>query len=140
MYLSEFWTKVSQVWEIFIPVLYRLLSHLKRWLQRWSLLIAFPLDRPEHTPTLYTDVFITERGAILYISKSSVKCVGMFWEWEQFYCHWDTPKKWSKYLLIATDKTTVVAYFQKQGGTHSFEEKYSCYATVCRLLPVRHAP
>jgi hypothetical protein len=47
------------MWEAGIPVLPRLLPHLQWWLQRSNLLTGVPLNSPESTLTLYTDVSLT---------------------------------------------------------------------------------
>ena len=58
-YLREFWHPATQMWEAGIPVLPRLLPHLQWWLQRSNLLTGVPLNSPESTLTLYTDVSLT---------------------------------------------------------------------------------
>ena len=45
-YLRELWHPVTQMWEACIPVLPRLLPHLRWWLQRFNLLIP---------PRIHTD-------------------------------------------------------------------------------------
>ena len=51
-YLREFWHPVTQMWEICIPVLPRLLPHLQWWLQRSNLVTGVSLD-PQIPHSLY---------------------------------------------------------------------------------------
>ena len=45
-YLREYWHPITQMWEVCIPVLPRLLPHLQWWIQRSNLLTGVPLDTP----------------------------------------------------------------------------------------------
>ena len=141
-YLREFWHPVTQMWEACIPVLPRLLPHLQWLLQRSNLLTGVPLDPPPPPPppppdstlTLYTDASLTGWGAFL-----EGRTVSGVWE----DCHIEhihllemrpvllSLRHFQEVIqrqspLIATDNTTVVAYLQNQGGTHSFSLHLLC--------------
>ena len=154
-YLREFWHPVTQMWEACIPVLPRLLPHLQWWLQRSNLLTGVPLDPPDSTMTLYTDASLTGWSAFL-----EGRTVSGMWE----DCHLEEHINLLEMravllslrhfqeviqrqsLLIATDNTTVVAYLQNQGGTHSFSLYLLCreIMLLCdslhTVLTVRHIP
>ena len=49
-YLREYWHPITQMWEVCIPVLPRLLPHLQWWIQRSNLLTGVPLDTPPPPP------------------------------------------------------------------------------------------
>ena len=114
-----------------------------------------PLNPLESTLTLYTDASLTGRGAFL-----EGRTVSGVWE----DCHLEehinllemravllSMRHFQEViqrqsLLIATDNTTVVAYLQNQGGTHSFSPYFLCREIIllCNslqtVLTVRHVP
>jgi ribonuclease HI len=118
-------------------------------------LTGVPLDPPESILTLYTDASLTGWGAFL-----EGRTVSGVWE----DCHLEEHINLLEMravilslrhfqeviqrqsLLIATDNTTVVAYLQNQGGTHSFSRYLLCreIMLLCdslqTVLTVRHVP
>ncbi|CAG2205223.1 unnamed protein product [Mytilus edulis] len=64
-YLSEFWHPISQLWEAPVPILPRLLPHLKWWLQEKHLRKGVLLDPPDPSVTLFTDASLMGWGAYL---------------------------------------------------------------------------
>ena len=150
-YLREFWYPVTQMWEAGIPVLPRLLPHLQWWLQSSNLLTGVPLNPRIHTDYLHRRL-PNRMGAFLEGRTVSGVCED---------CHLEEHINLLKMravllslrhfqeviqrqsLLIATDNTTVVAYLQNQGGTHSFSLYLICreIMLLCQtVLTVRHVP
>ncbi|XP_048756253.1 uncharacterized protein LOC125667016 [Ostrea edulis] len=154
-YLLEFWVPASQQWEAVIPILPRLYPHLLWWSVRENVMIGCSLDPPVPSMTLFTDASLTGWGATLEGREASG-----IWSGLQLTEHINllemravllALKHFSQFvqgqsLMIATDNTTVVAYLQNQGGTHSQSLYLLCKEIMlfCRSLgirlSVRHVP
>ena len=154
-YLADFWHPISQLWEAPVPILPRLLPHLQWWLQRENLLKGLPLDPPDPNLTLFTDASLSGWGASL-----EGKPVSGLWSGPQLQEHINILEMRAvllalkhfqeviqgQSLLVATDNTTVVAYLQNQGGTHSRSLYLLCrdILLLCNHLNtplvVRHVP
>ncbi|XP_056009342.1 uncharacterized protein LOC130051435 [Ostrea edulis] len=154
-YLLEFWVPASQQWEAVIPILPRLYPHLLWWSVRENVMIGCSLDPPVPSMTLFTDASLTGWGATLEGREASG-----IWSGLQLTEHINllemravllALKQFSQFvqgqsLMIATDNTTVVAYLQNQGGTHSQSLYLLCKEILlfCRSLgirlSVRHVP
>ncbi|XP_056022147.1 uncharacterized protein LOC130055024 [Ostrea edulis] len=154
-YLLEFWVPASQQWEAVIPILPRLYPHLLWWSVRENVMIGCSLDPPVPSMTLFTDASLTGWGATLEGREASG-----IWSGLQLTEHINllemravllALKHFSQFvqgqsLMIATDNTTVVAYLQNQGGTHSQSLYLLCKEILlfCRSLgirlSVRHVP
>lgn len=154
-YLMEFWHPASQEWEALIPVQPQLLPHLNWWLQRENLLKGLPLDPPAPKLTLFTDASLSGWGAYL-----EGRSVSGLWSPLELEDHINVLEMRAvllalrhfievvqgQPLLIATDNSTVVAYLQNQGGTHSYPLFLLCREILlfCNRidtsLTVRHVP
>ena len=154
-YLMEFWHPTSEMWDQPIPVLPRLFPHLLWWLQRENLMTGLSLDPPIPVLTLFTDASLMGWGAVLedqtvsgvwshahldeHINLLEMRAVFLALN------HFKTRIQ-GQPLLVATDNTTVVAYLQNQGGTHSHSLYLLCREILlfCSklkiLLSVRHVP
>jgi ribonuclease HI len=111
------------------------LAHLRWWTQRDNVMIGTALHQPQAVVVVYTDASLEGWGAhcthlhaqgvwspqekSLHINLLELKAV------------FQALQAFQKFLInkpvqIATDNTTVVAYINKQGGTHSWD--------LCALL------
>ncbi|XP_071153579.1 uncharacterized protein [Mytilus edulis] len=154
-YLSEFWHPISQLWEAPVPILPRLLPHLQWWLQEKHLRKGVLLDPPDPSLTLFTDASLMGWGAYL-----EGRTASGLWSGAQLEEHINLLEMRAVFLslrqfqavvqgqslLVATDNSTVVAYLQNQGGTHSFslyhlskEILLLCHSLDI-ILSVRHVP
>ncbi|CAG2245169.1 unnamed protein product [Mytilus edulis] len=146
---------ISQLWEAPVPILPRLLPHLQWWLQEKHLRKGVLLDPPDPSLTLFTDASLMGWGAYL-----EGRTASGLWSGAQLEEHINLLEMRAVFLslrqfqaviqgqslLVATDNSTVVAYLQNQGGTHSFslyhlskEILLLCHSLNI-FLSVRHVP
>ncbi|VDI12217.1 Hypothetical predicted protein [Mytilus galloprovincialis] len=151
----SFGIPISQLWEAPVPILPRLLPHLQWWLQEKHLRKGVLLDPPDPSLTLFTDASLMGWGAYL-----EGRTASGLWSGAQLEEHINLLEMRAVFLslrqfqaviqgqslLVATDNSTVVAYLQNQGGTHSFslyhlskEILLLCHSLNI-FLSVRHVP
>ncbi|CAG2244243.1 unnamed protein product [Mytilus edulis] len=136
-----------------VPILPRLLPHLQWWLQEKHLRKGVLLDPPDPSLTLFTDASLMGWGAYL-----EGRTASGLWSGAQLEEHINLLEMRAVFLslrqfqavvqgqslLVATDNSTVVAYLQNQGGTHSFSLRESlgsrCYDPILEGNVQLHVP
>ena len=128
-YLKTHW-RYPQSLDIPVPVSQVLKQHLQWWTNLSNLKRGFPLHQNEHNLLLFTDASLKGWGAHLNHHTASglwnqvesklhiniLELKAVFLALKSFENH-----LLNQNLLISTDNSSVVAYLNKQGGTHSQE-------------------
>ena len=128
-HLLSFFRPSSHLYQTSVPVTEVIRPHLLWWSREQNLSIGVQFPRPAPDVTLTTDASLTGWGA--YIGEATASGL---WQapWNTFHINRLELEAVSRALihfsdlvsgqrvLIRTDNTTVVAYINKQGGTHSF--------------------
>jgi len=124
-----------------IPILPSLRSHLQWWLDEETLLAGVPLLPPQ--PSLYLITDASKEGWGAHLEPLSLIISGL-WSHQESHLHINNLEMRAVFLavshfqshlrdscvMVSTDNTSVVAYIQAQGGTHS----QSLYLETRKLL------
>jgi len=140
-YLSACWKWSPDNLLTQIPILPSLVPHLQWWLDEETLLAGVPLLPPQPSLHLITDASMEGWGA--HLEPRSLTLSGL-WSPQESHLHINNLEMRAVFLavsqfqshlqdscvMVSTDNTSVVAYIQKQGGTHS----HSLYLETRNLL------
>ena len=128
-HLLSFFRPSSHLYQTLVPVTEVIRPHLLWWSREQKLSVGVRFPRPAPDVTLTTDASLTGWGAHIGEATASGR-----WQapWNTFHINRLELEAVSHALihfsnlvtgqrvLVRTDNTTVVAYINKQGGTHSF--------------------
>ena len=133
-HLKELW-RYPQSFDSFLPWTETISAHLEWWQNLTNVMKHADLHPKDHSIQLFTDASNEEWGAHLeqtstkglwserekrlHINVLELKAVSLAFQRFKDQCQNQT-------VLVATDNSTVVAYIDKQGGTH--------LAKICALL------
>ncbi|XP_071123791.1 uncharacterized protein [Mytilus edulis] len=130
-YLHQHWLPAAHDWEFPVPIIHQeLFPHLVWWTSQANVLRGQLLSSPVPNQTLFTDG--SNLGCAAYLEGLSVSGV---WTLDLLKEHINILEMkavllalshfqsllQNKYLVLATDNTTVVAYLRNQGKTHCSE-------------------
>ena len=119
-HLKEHW-KFPQPLDSLLPWTEAISAHLDRW-QNPNMMKGSDLHPKDHSIQLFTDA--TNEGWGAHLEQSSTQGL---WSPQEKGLHINVLElKSDQTVIVATDNSTVVAYINKQGGTHSSE--------MCALL------
>ena len=134
LHLKEHW-RFPQSLDTLLPWTETISAHLDWWQNPTNVIKGSDLHPKDHSIQLFTDAsnegwsahleqtsakgLWSDKEKRLHVNVLELKAVSLALQWFKDQCQNQT-------VLVATDNSTVVAYINKQGGTHSAE--------MCALL------